>query len=390
MAQWERLLAINDAYINGLPWRARYLAELMIRDYGTHVITRTELGAVIEQEDYVESNIREHQEIRFSEVRAAASASFLSNVGVFSGGISYSTQTYTKSKEHFENSLKHTQIKSRGGPNVNRLFSVEPGSNTSHLLVDDLVVIDRSGIPLFTMINEQTMRGYDHATITRISNAIRNATETYYRMNKIQGCMDPRAQNFDLRANVNGSCIASYHNDTIGGVYQKCSIVAAHEGDEYVAGFYPHEQQSLCANFTQKNGATGDFSCPDFHETIELFHGNIGIPHLEIPYCWQKCSTFNGGIFTKKHTIAERNRLFRQGQVNLFTGSAACPGYYQEYRVFRDTIVCLSRNYQADSIYEIKLDRFFSCQQPREDQRCGRDIPSIWSPQRMDATFSFV
>lgn len=100
-------------------------AELLIRDFGTHVIMRAELGAKYDQEDYVDSNIDQNTEVSFSEVRAAASASFLR---VFSAGASYTTKSSSNATEHFEKLLKHSTIRTNGGPDVNRLLNGNPNT----------------------------------------------------------------------------------------------------------------------------------------------------------------------------------------------------------------------------------------------------------------------
>lgn len=102
-------------------YNAPILAELVIRDFGTHVITKAEVGALIEQEDYIDSKATGDQEISLDELKAASAASFFQTIKFTtsaSRNVSYKTQ------EKFNSALRHTKIYTNGGPGVNRLLNV--------------------------------------------------------------------------------------------------------------------------------------------------------------------------------------------------------------------------------------------------------------------------
>jgi hypothetical protein len=63
-------------------------------------------------------------------------------------------------------------------------------------MIEDVVVIDRSGIPLYTIITQESLRGIRISYVDQITMLIKNATEEYYNRNKIDGCTDPGAPNF--------------------------------------------------------------------------------------------------------------------------------------------------------------------------------------------------
>lgn len=62
--------------------RARYLAELIIRDYGTHVITKTELGARIEIQQWVKKTEKGKIEKDMSSWKVGAKVSAADVLGV--------------------------------------------------------------------------------------------------------------------------------------------------------------------------------------------------------------------------------------------------------------------------------------------------------------------
>uniref|UniRef100_A0A914PNA4 Macrophage-expressed gene 1 protein n=1 Tax=Panagrolaimus davidi TaxID=227884 RepID=A0A914PNA4_9BILA len=71
----NRLLEIAGYLRRGLTFQAKYLAEMIIRDYGTHYIERAEVGALIEQEDFIQINESEIATSEFEEIKKSASAS---------------------------------------------------------------------------------------------------------------------------------------------------------------------------------------------------------------------------------------------------------------------------------------------------------------------------
>uniref|UniRef100_A0A914WDI2 Macrophage-expressed gene 1 protein n=1 Tax=Plectus sambesii TaxID=2011161 RepID=A0A914WDI2_9BILA len=251
------LLAINDAVSKNLTRMARYLAQTAVRDFGTYMITQADVGAIISQEDFVDSKVDFSQKSSLDELKMAASASFMGTFKFASGSAAITVKQTTK--EQFSSSLRHSQIRTQGGPDVNRLLSATAGDNASQatLLVDDLVSLDRSGVPLFTVITRENLVELSQANVQQIRYLIKNATEEYYLRNTRRGCMDPGAENFDFQANFNdSSCDQPYNNYTFGGVFQTCEALPETNTD------HPSSAGWRCNELTQVNGATGSFNCP--------------------------------------------------------------------------------------------------------------------------------
>lgn len=114
-----RLEEIYDALSKNLTRKAKYLAELTIRDFGTHLVTQADVGATMEQEDYVSSNVQFSSTTSLDEMKASASASFFS---AFHISVSSGKNVSEQSRENFTSVLKHTEVITQGGPGVNKLL----------------------------------------------------------------------------------------------------------------------------------------------------------------------------------------------------------------------------------------------------------------------------
>uniref|UniRef100_A0A914XJ51 Macrophage-expressed gene 1 protein n=1 Tax=Plectus sambesii TaxID=2011161 RepID=A0A914XJ51_9BILA len=391
-----RLFAINDAISKNLTRMAHYLAQITITDFGTHVITQADVGATISQEDFVDLKANFSQTSSLNELKAAASASFLNIFKL--AGISAGITVNQTAKEQFSSSLRHSQIRTQGGPDVNRLLSAASGNNFSQatLLVDDLVSLDRSGVPLFTVIIGENLVELPQSNVQQIRYLIKNATEEYYLRNTRRGCMDPSAQNFDFQANFNdSSCDQQYNNYTFGGIFQTCEAL-----QEANSSFRPSAGER-CNGLTQVNGATGSISCPENYEPANLFEVVHQFPDRHEHYCTKICRdcwvfgtccknscmdiVHQDKVVLKAYwcnaTTAEQipsgqgylfGGLYAKDQTNPFTGSPGCPGHFQANHFGLDLTVCLSRDYQLDKRNSIKFGGFFSCQTPSVLARCPK------------------
>ena len=68
---------------------AHYLAELLVRDYGTHYTSAVHAGAILVQEDYLKNTLSIQDDTTKQKITAKASANFFGRIG-FSSGASYS------------------------------------------------------------------------------------------------------------------------------------------------------------------------------------------------------------------------------------------------------------------------------------------------------------
>ena len=140
----NRLLEIASFMNSNDSLTANFLVELLIRDYGTHYLSSVDTGALLTQEDNVKSSYMSRMSSASDKMMASAGASFFSKISVSASFSSLYQENRTSSK-----------IFSYRGPP----FRV--GMNVSEWekdLANNLVAIDRSGKPLYTMITYQALQ----------------------------------------------------------------------------------------------------------------------------------------------------------------------------------------------------------------------------------------
>ena len=216
----SRLMDIAQHVLNQEIAIASYLAELVVREYGTHYLTSMEAGAVLMQTDHISSDFVQQKSQTTKQLTASASADFLVKVFV-SAAIANAVDN--EQKTAYSGARTSSEISSIGGPlykanmTLNEWEAGVPGA---------LVAIDRSGDPLYLCINPTTLPDLPPTTVMEVADLIYDAINRYYDMNTQSGCTsDPSSPNFNFQANMDdGSCNASSTKFAFGGVYQKAAV----------------------------------------------------------------------------------------------------------------------------------------------------------------------
>ncbi|KAE9547476.1 hypothetical protein FO519_009312 [Halicephalobus sp. NKZ332] len=333
-----RLKQIVDALeANNYPL-AKYFAESTIRDYGTHIVFKADVGAVIEQETFVASQATNSSSTTLDALRASAS-------GIFQ--------------------------------------------------IDELVAFSNEGIPIDTIITTANLPLFSPDRIYILQDIIRNATKEYYERNTIRGCTEMSSPNFNYQANVDdNSCEPSNTTFQFDGVFQKCTPLSK----KYIF-FYIQTPSWRCNGLTQVNPMTKGFTCQENYEPvlissiIHMFSDRTEEKYYE--ECnsflfWENCNTVKYTVINKDNvqidsywcrakpnvkippnTGAMFGGIYTTSSVNVFTGSTSCPGTYVGYRLFADLTVCISYDYQMDMKYAIPFNSFFSCQSSQKKCESG-------------------
>ncbi|XP_017721950.1 PREDICTED: macrophage-expressed gene 1 protein-like, partial [Rhinopithecus bieti] len=76
----KELLDISDRLENNQTRMATYLAELLVLNYGTHVITSVDAGAALIQEDHIKTSFLQDSQSSRSAVTASAGLAFQNTV----------------------------------------------------------------------------------------------------------------------------------------------------------------------------------------------------------------------------------------------------------------------------------------------------------------------
>ena len=377
---------------------ARYLAELMVRQYGTHYVTSMDAGAVLSQVDHIKSSFLANSESSRVAVTASASANFL---GKFSIGVGFNFSVTDKDTQQFIDNRTFSKLYSWGGPPYNTNMTVAEWENG---ILNGLVAIDRTGDPLYYAITPTTLPEMPESTVYQLANLVSQAISRYYRTNTRQGCTNANSPNFDFQANVDDhSCEATQTNYTFGGVYQTCTPKSRNYEDLCNSGPAP---------VSQMNPLTGDASCPDPYTSVLLHRGQYKHTVYK-PECKEHCTLgiFNCRSDCYKKPItsvvyyetywcvnpgqAEKNSgylfggYYTSAVANPFSGMQSCPRYYTPLHLGVDVYICVSNDYELGSQAAIPFAGFMSCDagNPQASTTPSMDNPSSW-PHACPAGFS--
>ncbi|KAK3795931.1 hypothetical protein RRG08_018315 [Elysia crispata] len=372
---------------------AFYEAQLIVRDFGTHVLTSVTAGAALVKDDYIKRAYIASQSNQKTKILASASASF---AGIFKIDSSYSQSTEDSVDKSYSNSMTYSSITSLGGPLI---FSSDMKIDQWAQAVDtNLVPMDRTGDPLYFVITPRRFPELPPAMVTEVAGYVRRAILIYYDMNVIPGCTVQGSREFSSFANFDdGSCTTTPSNTTFGGVYQTCTV----------SGRYLHT--SPCSGMSHVNPKTGGHSCPQGYTGVNIYQGSklgrqesrrtcrrCGFLHLR-----RCCNTnyYQARAYYKTYWCAALGPVhphsgYRFGgvytstSVNLVTGNKGCPTNFKTQRLLADLTICLSDDFELSTPFSIPFAGFFSCQRGNPLVLENKDPePSNW-PSRCPEGFS--
>lgn len=340
---------------------ARYESQLLVRDFGTHVLTAIDAGAAIAQIRHVSSKFVSAYGEKETSRRASLSTSFSLNT---SG--SYANQE--DDCKVFNDNVTYSTIKTYGGPSYQpRNFRLDDWAEG---IEDNMVAIDKEGTPLYYMISASSFPELPSHLIPDVFNQIRNAVYLYYKYNTYRGCTDPDKPNFNRNANVDdGTCKPSSTDFKFGGVYQSCEQDSCFKSD-------------YCSKRTKKNPITGDLSCPSGFVSVPLDYANIVKTETkrECHKVWyklwigKKCIDVpvSGGVAVTSYWCAatgdERpssgymfGGLYTPNAFNPVTGASSCPPNFEKLPLHDGLTVCVTQDFDSGFPFSAPFGGFYSC-----------------------------
>ncbi|KAL3843216.1 hypothetical protein ACJMK2_021161 [Sinanodonta woodiana] len=339
---------------------ARYESQLLIRDFGTHVIRSVDVGAALEQLDQLYSTFISQSSSEKNSILASASATFFS---VFHFSASYSQNSSQSKIEQYTKNRAHSKINTFGGPILTaENYSIIAWSTG---LDDNLVVMDRSGDPIYYVITPDVLTEIPESIVFQMYNLVQDAVKLYYEHNTYRGCTAMDSPNFSFQANVDdGTCKPLLTNYTFGGVFQTCS------GWGYT---------DLCAQRKQKNPITGNYSCPPGYEEVLLQEGSdsASMSRHECHRCWLffhccKDNTYYSNAGYRAYWCVAEGQVHQQSgylfggvftgnTINPLTQDKRCPSEFYSLRLLTDLTVCVSDDYELGYRNSIPFAGFYSC-----------------------------
>ena len=381
----SRLFEIAANIQNNNQEFAEYLAELTVREYGTHYITSMDAGAVLSQVDYVSSTAIE--DFSKKTLTASASANFL---GKFKFGSSFQHSNIETHTQRFIDNRTYSEVHTWGGPPFGPNLTVDEWEKG---VPSALVAVDRSGDPLHFAITPTTLPEIPETTVYDVAFLISKAITRYYKVNTRHGCTDRNSPNFDFQANVDDqSCQPPNTNFTFGGIYQTCTYVTQQHEDICNSGPQPMKQI---------NPLTGDTSCRDPYVPVMLHSGQFSHTfrrrECEKHCSWWSChynclsrpytTTINYETYwCVAHGQVEQTSgylfggFYTSSDANPFVGSKSCPKFFMPLHFGEDIEICVSSNYELGSAYSVPFAGFESCTtgNPLAITNPSLDDPSSW------------
>ncbi|XP_064019529.1 macrophage-expressed gene 1 protein [Pogoniulus pusillus] len=363
----KQLLTIASHLENNQTRMADFLAEMLVLNYGTHTVTSVDAGASLVQEDQIKATFLKDSLAMRSAVTASASVAFHSIIGVKVGESLDVGSGLTK--QYLENRT-NSRVQSIGGSPFYPGITLKTWQEG---IRNQLVALDRSGLPLYFFINPSTLPELPTPTVKKLARRVEMAVRRYYTFNTYPGCTDATSPNFNFHANADdGSCKGSMTNFTFGGVFQQC------------VGLAGPDTNTLCRELEQRNPLTGAFSCPTNYTPVLLGvqEREEGHSHLDCHnkcilgiFCHRKCQDifqlsrvqFSAYWCATSRSVAPRpgylfGGLFSTRSANYITGAQSCPSTYFPLKLFDELKVCVSQDYEAGGPYAVPFGGFFSCQ----------------------------
>ena len=370
----SRLFDIAASQQNNDTELANYLAELLVRDYGTHVVTSTDAGASLAQIDQVASSFLETSGVTTTNIRASASVSFLRK---FSLSTTFEYGTTTEMTSGFLNNRMHSEVVTMGGPPFRPNLTIEEWVNG---VPNALVAVDRSGEPLHFTITTETIPELPPTVIRDLADTVYSAINRYYSANTMGGCTQVTSSNFNFQANIDdGSCRAVRSNFGFGGIYQLCQV-------------HPEmNRENLCSRSVDvKNPLTESYGCSNGYVRVPLHNGTVSRVSYQTVcdrrcrncglFGWGRCCRCNNIRLTHLSSASYQGYWCRATSLqqsmpspflfggyytsktsNPVTRSMSCPHYFMPMPFLEDVQICISREYDLGSQYAIPFGGFYSC-----------------------------
>ena len=353
----SRLLEIASHLQHNNTAYANFLAQVLVRDFGTHYVTSVKAGAALAKVDHLTKKFVADFSKDKSKITAAASASFF---GVFGASASYTQTTDKKVLDEYTQNIVYSTVYTFGGPPFRVNFTINKWEDQ---LLDELVAVDRSGDPLHFAITPGSVPELSEELVFKLANVVEKAIKQYYEHNTIKGCTKMDSPNFSFQANLDdGSCESPTNNYTFGGVYQTCQC----EGSP---------SSNPCGSFLQKNPLTADYSCSSGYEPVMVHQGRTPDSCYTECHGWwifKSCDSYCGfASYDTYWCVAKgsvpRNTGYLFGGLysnvlkNPVTQHHSCPMKFYALRFGATMQVCVSDDYELGLPQSVPFGGFFSC-----------------------------
>uniref|UniRef100_T1JLV4 MACPF domain-containing protein n=1 Tax=Strigamia maritima TaxID=126957 RepID=T1JLV4_STRMM len=332
----ERFLEVIRALNRNYTERATYLVEMIVGDYGTHYAKSIDVGTVFVKEDYLQNVFLNVYNDQRGKILSASKLSLLEYID-FSW----------KDKQNLDSSLLSEYNKVTSDKKIRLFGSPNWEKDVS---ADNMMAIDKSGTMLTSLVTSSNFPNVSTSLLIKLQHMLDAAVEVYISKNIHRGCTQLKSTNFDFIANFNdGYCIPVSSNYVFGGVYERCSLVIAHQG----------LARACTSTFITNNLLTGATSCPQNFEA-PVVHSQYS---RYSSYDYRNVSLISCIANSSLGTNLMFGGLYSSNTVNIHTKSPNCPLLYTGVAVLgRSLTICVHNgNKEAAKHYALPFGGFATC-----------------------------
>ena len=306
---------------------ANFIAQLIVRDFGTHYITHVDAGAALVKLDHLKKSFVSSFKEQKSKIEVTASLSFFD---IFTFSITWSHNSDKTFYHEYMKQMTHSVANAHGGPALG-------AEDWAGKVEDHLVPIDRSGHPIHIAITPRNFPELSKDSVSQAAEVVYKSIKQYYEHNTIRGCTDYDSPNFSFQANFDdGSCKKKLFNYNFGGIYQTCSL------------------SSLCGFLSQKNPFTSGYSCGRGFRAILIRKGYS--PDYKAHYATYWCAPSTQPKPMRGYSFGG---VYSHFLPNPVTHGKSCPDNFIPLRFGATMHLCVSdENYGNGSL---PFGGFYSC-----------------------------
>jgi hypothetical protein len=345
---------INDLIIENTEQSkafAKYISQYLVKEYGSHYVTKAKYGGTIWMEDYLSQTYWDSQESQKEKIEASASFGFSSIIS-FKGAGSQTTSVDTFSS--YNSSVRSSFVDALGG-------NYKPGMTAldwSNTLDGSLSVIDREANTIGELLNNQDFfPSLSLLARLRIKSYLDDALNVYLEKNAKQGCMNRRKVPYDQFANYEEGNLCE-EAILFGGTYAESLYCLKWDGNgNCIQGAFP------C---TENNIITTAKSCPSGYSAQQLVETSNN-PWLDLFVC-----TSNNVKDAQSRVLF--GGMYSFDSINPVTGSKRCPSNFRAVSLIdcSKNMICLSTELDKEIPNSAEFGGFISsCRSASQDCPLG-------------------
>ncbi len=175
---------------------ATYLAQVLIDDYGTHIVKKVKIGGEIFSDNFVDESYYNKKKETMTNVQLSASISFANIISTtFDSDKTVSAQEVAS----YQQNIVKTIVDAVGGRYL-------PGMTTKEwadTLDANMRAFDREADLLSNLILGSNFPMFPMATVFKANGVVQEAIKQYLGLNSIDGCLDRASINYNPQANFN-------------------------------------------------------------------------------------------------------------------------------------------------------------------------------------------